>query len=52
VLGGILGLTQTVRGAHYPSHTLWTGLICWAVAVLNHWLFDTFAHRRQALASS
>jgi membrane-associated PAP2 superfamily phosphatase len=52
VLGGILGLTQTVRGAHYPSHTLWTGLICWAVAVLNHWLFDTLAHRRQALASS
>lgn len=50
VLGFILGMTQTVRGAHYPSHTLWTGLICWAVAVLNHWAFDRFAHRRQALA--
>lgn len=52
VLGFILGMTQTVRGAHYPSHTLWTGLICWAVAVLNHWAFDRFAHRRQALAKS
>ncbi|WP_233250025.1 phosphatase PAP2 family protein [Limnohabitans sp. MMS-10A-160] len=50
VLGFILGMTQTVRGAHYPSHTLWTGLICWAVSVLNHWAFDTFSRRRQALA--
>jgi membrane-associated PAP2 superfamily phosphatase len=50
VLGFILGMTQTVRGAHYPSHTLWTGLICWAVAVLNHWVFDRFSHRRHALA--
>ncbi len=52
VLGFILGMTQTVRGAHYPSHTLWTGLICWAVAVLNHWAFDWFSHRRQALAKA
>ena len=52
VLGFILGMTQTVRGAHYPSHTLWTGLICWAVAVLNHWAFDRLAHRRQAFAKS
>jgi membrane-associated PAP2 superfamily phosphatase len=50
VLGFILGMTQTVRGAHYPSHTFWTGLICWAVSVLNHWAFDTFSRRRQALA--
>ena len=50
VLGFILGLTQTVRGAHYPSHTFWTGLICWTVAVLNHWAFDRFARYRQALA--
>ena len=52
VLGFILGMTQTVRGAHSPSHTLWTGLICWAVAVLNHWAFDWFSHRRQALAKA
>jgi membrane-associated PAP2 superfamily phosphatase len=45
VCGMVLGMTQTVRGAHYPSHTLWTGLICWAVALANHWGFDRFAHR-------
>lgn len=26
------GAVQTVRGAHYPSHTLWTLLICGAVS--------------------
>lgn len=49
VLGFILGMTQTARGAHYPSHTLWTGLICWAVAVLNHTVFDRWSHHRQRL---
>lgn len=46
VLGFILGMTQTLRGAHYPSHTLWTGLICWLVAMLNHLAFDVLFHRR------
>ena len=32
VLGVIYGLGQMVRGAHYPSHTMWTGWICWFVA--------------------
>lgn len=48
VLGFILGMTQTLRGAHYPSHTLWTGLICWLVVMLNHWVFDMLFHRRAA----
>ena len=48
VLGLILGTTQTVRGAHYPSHTLWTGLICWLVAVLNHLVFHAWARRQRA----
>ena len=47
VLGFLLGATQTLRGAHYPSHTLWTGLICWTVAMLNHAVFDRWVHRRQ-----
>ena len=34
-LGVLLGLTQTLRGAHYPSHTAWTALICGAVALLQ-----------------
>jgi membrane-associated PAP2 superfamily phosphatase len=30
--GVLLGLAQTLRGAHYPSHTLWTLLLCTAVS--------------------
>jgi membrane-associated PAP2 superfamily phosphatase len=48
MLGFMLGMTQTLRGAHYPSHTLWTGLICWLVAMLNHLAFDMLFHRRAA----
>jgi membrane-associated PAP2 superfamily phosphatase len=22
------------RGAHYPSHTMWTAWICWTLAVV------------------
>ena len=32
-LGLLYGVGQTLRGAHYPSHTLWTAWICWAVTV-------------------
>lgn len=31
MVGLVFGLTQTLRGAHYPSHTLWTAWICWTV---------------------
>lgn len=41
-LGLLLGATQTLRGAHYPSHTWWTALLCWGTALGNHWLFATF----------
>ena len=34
--GLLLGLTQTVRGAHYPSHTLWTAWICWTTGWLTY----------------
>lgn len=37
--GLALGLAQTLRGAHFPSHTLWTALVCWAVALANHQVF-------------
>ena len=34
VLGGLLlGLAQQARGAHYMSHTLWTGWFCWATGL-------------------
>jgi membrane-associated PAP2 superfamily phosphatase len=39
VLGFVYGLGQMVRGAHYPSHTMWTGWICWATTVAaTRWL--------------
>ncbi len=31
-LGLLFGAAQLARGAHYPSHTLWTAWICWAVS--------------------
>lgn len=34
LLAGLMfGLTQVVRGAHYPSHVLWSAWLCWAVGV-------------------
>lgn len=37
--GLILGGAQQVRGAHFMSHTLWTGWICWTTG----WLCDLAA---------
>ena len=33
VMGTLYGLAQMARGAHYPSHTMWTAWICWTLAV-------------------
>lgn len=30
--GLLLGIAQQLRGAHFMSHTLWTGFICWCIA--------------------
>ena len=39
VLGLLLGLVQLARGAHFPSHTLWSGWVCFALNVaLARWL--------------
>jgi membrane-associated PAP2 superfamily phosphatase len=36
VFGVLFGWTQLLRGAHYPSHTMWSAWICWtACALLN-----------------
>ena len=32
--GLALGLAQQMRGAHFTSHTLWTGWVCWMVALI------------------
>lgn len=34
VAGLALGMAQQVRGAHFMSHTLWTGWLCWCTALL------------------
>lgn len=47
--GLLLGGAQQVRGAHFMSHTLWTGWLCWTSA----WLCDGVAgalRRRRAVA--
>lgn len=45
LLAGLaLGWAQQVRGAHYLSHTLWTGWLCWTTG----WLCDLVARRLRA----
>lgn len=42
--GMTLGLAQQVRGAHFMSHTLWSGMLCWLVA----WAVDlVWRHTRR-----
>lgn len=36
--GLLLGLAQQARGAHFMSHTLWTGWLCWTVALAGDWI--------------
>jgi membrane-associated PAP2 superfamily phosphatase len=33
--GVMLGAVQVARGAHYPSHPMWTAWICWVVSALS-----------------
>lgn len=36
--GLVVGAVQVVRGAHYPSHVLWSCWICWATAAFSQHL--------------
>lgn len=38
--GLAFGGAQLVRGAHYPSHTLWTAWLCWALCATAAAVFD------------
>lgn len=33
--GVLLGAVQVMRGAHYPSHSMWTAWICWGMCSLS-----------------
>ena len=47
VAGLLFGAAQLARGAHYPSHTLWSAWLCWALCVAADALFRRHAaHRR------
>ena len=48
VAGLILGGAQQVRGAHFMSHTLWSGWLCWTTAWWCHGVAGAL-QRRQAL---
>jgi membrane-associated PAP2 superfamily phosphatase len=37
VSGAAFGTAQWLRGAHFPSHTLWSAWLCWVVALLSGW---------------
>lgn len=37
IVGLIAGFAQTLRGAHHPSHTLWTLVICTGISI-SGWL--------------
>ncbi|GCL66044.1 phosphatase PAP2 family protein [Pseudaquabacterium pictum] len=39
--GLLLGLSQQWRGAHFMSHTLWSGWLCWCLG----WALDTACRR-------
>lgn len=46
VIAGLsFGVAQQVRGAHFMSHTLWTGWLCWCVALALDALRGTFEPR-------
>ena len=47
LLGVVYGFGQMLRGAHYPSHTMWTGWICWAVTILAMLIFRRTARAAQ-----
>jgi membrane-associated PAP2 superfamily phosphatase len=42
LIGAAFGLAQLSRGAHYPSHTLWSAWMCWVICVI----FDRMARRQ------
>jgi membrane-associated PAP2 superfamily phosphatase len=51
-LGLVFGAAQTLRGAHFVSHTLWTAWLCWAACCLVTALAAWRASRQGAAAVS
>jgi membrane-associated PAP2 superfamily phosphatase len=51
VVGIVAGVTQTLRGAHHPSHTMWTLVICAGVSIAG-WQVGQRWLQRGALAQA
>jgi membrane-associated PAP2 superfamily phosphatase len=34
-MGVVFGAAQMLRGAHFASHTLWTGWLCWVLCAIS-----------------
>ena len=49
LLGAVYGTAQLVRGAHYPSHTLWSAWLCWAASALAYHLLRHLLRRKESL---
>lgn len=47
-MGAVAGVTQTVRGAHFPSHTLWTLILCGGVALVGWRMAQPWLGRTEA----
>lgn len=46
--GLLFGAAQTLRGAHYPSHTLYTAWICWSLCASTFHLAHCFTRHTGA----
>ena len=49
VLGLLTGITQVIRGAHFPTHVLSTIWICWGVSYSAYLLWQLKSLHRQAV---
>lgn len=45
--GLLFGMVQTLRGAHYPSHTLWTAVICTVLTWGWHRILVSLMEKKQ-----
>jgi membrane-associated PAP2 superfamily phosphatase len=50
--GLLFGTAQLARGAHYPSHTLWSAWLCWTLCVLAAPLVARRTMRSEATGAS
>jgi len=43
-IGALFGWVQLARGAHFPSHTMWSAWLCWVIGALADWIIDRRGH--------